>query len=57
MFKPEYILDDVRVFGYWETVGLIAKKFERMGKDAKIALIMANELVKNTVWIPEIKQA
>ena len=54
MFKPEYILDNVATFGYWETVEIVKKKFQRMGKDARIALIMANELVANTTWIPEI---
>lgn len=53
MFKPEYILDDVALFGYWETIEMVKNKFMRMGKDARIALIMAHELVLNTVWTKE----
>lgn len=49
MFKPEYILDNVALFGYFETVDLIAAKFCRMGKGKSIAYM----LVRATVWKAE----
>ena len=49
MFKPEYILDNVAAFGIDETIGLIAKKFQRMGKSKRMARIMAHTLVQNTL--------
>jgi hypothetical protein len=53
MFKPEYILDNVALFGLAETIALVAKKFKRMGKTPRIAYIMARELVNNTVFVAE----
>ena len=53
MFKPEYILDNVAAFGLAETIGLIAKKFQRMGKGKRMADIMARQLVNNTVFVAE----
>ena len=54
MFKPEYILDNVALFGYYETIALVKAKFQRLGKGAKIAQLMATELVSQTVWVEEI---
>ena len=53
MFKPEYILDNVRVFGLSETIEIIEKKFKRLGKTPRMAYIMARQLVNNTVFIGE----
>ena len=53
MFKPEYILDNVAAFGLAETIGLIAKKFKRLGKSARMSYIMARQLVNNTVFVAE----
>ena len=50
MFKPEYILDNVALFGLEDTVTLIKNKFMRMGKSKEIADIMARQLVNNTVF-------
>ena len=53
MFKPEYILDNVAAFGLAETIGLIAKKFKRLGKSKRMADIMAQLLVASVVWVAE----
>lgn len=53
MFKPEYILDNVALFGMDETIGLIAKKFQRMGKGKAISVRMAQLLVASVVWVAE----
>ena len=49
VFKPEYILDNVAAFGIDGTIGLIEKKFVRMGKSKRMARIMAHTLVQNTL--------
>lgn len=54
MFKPEYILDNVALFGYYETIELVAAKFRRLGKKKELALLMALEMVAATTWIPEL---
>ena len=53
MFKPEYILDNVALFGIDATVDMIKKKFQRMGKKAEIAYTMAHMMVINTIWTKE----
>jgi hypothetical protein len=53
MFKPEYIRDNVALFGLAETIELVAKKFKRMGKTPRMAHTMAYNLVLNTVFIGE----
>lgn len=53
MFKPEYILDNVALFGLSETMRMVEKKFKRMGKTPRMAYIMARQLVNNTVFIGE----
>lgn len=53
MFKPEYILDNVAVFGLEDTVTLIKNKFMRMGKSKAIADTMARQLVNNTVFVAD----
>ena len=50
MFKPEYILDDVALFGLADTIEMVKNKFMRMGKNAKMAHTMAYNLVLNTVF-------
>lgn len=52
MFKPEYILDNVAVFGLADTMTIIAAKFHRMGKTKVMADKMAYLLVLNTVFEP-----
>ena len=49
MFKPEYILDNVALFGYWETVEIVAKRLRRLGKSAEIARKMAYNIVAATI--------
>lgn len=53
MFKPEYILDNVALFGLDDTYVLIAAKFQRMGKSRELAYRMARELVLSTVFVGE----
>jgi hypothetical protein len=53
MFKPEYILEDVALFGLAETMRLVAAKFKRMGKTTAVANTMAYHLVLNTVFVGE----
>lgn len=48
MFKPEYIIEDIKMFGYIQTVHMITAKFIRMGKVRKVAEQMATELVTAT---------
>ena len=50
MFKPEYILDNVALFGLEDTMTLIKNKFVRMGKSKAIADAMAHIMVINTVF-------
>ena len=55
MFKPEYIMDDVVAFGVEDTIALISKKLQRMGKTARMARMIARELVINTVFVSEFR--
>ena len=50
MFKPEYILDDVAVFGLTATIVMVRKKFQRLGKSYYVADSMAYKLVMATVY-------
>lgn len=52
MFKPEYIQDNLELFGPYETVKLIQNKFMRMGKSRAIAYIMASKLVTASMRYP-----
>ena len=45
MFKPEYIRDDVALFGVDATITLIAKRLQRMGRSRPVAEAIATVLV------------
>ena len=49
MFKPEYIRDDVALFGVTATVSLIAKRLQRLGRSKPVAEAMALALVQSTI--------
>lgn len=53
MFAPSMILEDVAVFGLYETIGLVSARFRRLGKSARMADIMARRLVHSVVFVPE----
>ena len=48
MFKPEYIRDNIRTFGYYDAYMLIVKRLKRMGKADNVAHAMATALIEST---------
>ena len=49
MFKPEYIREDVAVFGLQATIALVKQRFQRLGKRSAVAQAMASRLVLSVV--------